>query len=73
MILYVYRLYFNDTISKPSVDIIRAAVFAQLGYVRKDLEYIDRFMQQGYTPAAKFSVLFITIHLLYEQQKYMYD
>ena len=30
-------------------------------------------MQQGYTPAAKFTDQIITIHLLDEQQKYMYD
>ena len=35
--------------------------------------YIDRFMQQGYAPAAKFCDQIITIHLLYDQQKYMYD
>ena len=58
---------------KPSADKVRAAVCAQLGYVRRDLEYIDRFMQLGYAPAAKFSDQIITIHLLYEQQKYMYD
>ena len=35
--------------------------------------YIDRFMQQGYAPAAKFCDQIITIHLLCDQQKYMYD
>ena len=58
---------------KPSVEKIRTAIGAQLGYVRRDLEYIDRFMQQGYAPAPKFSNQIITIHLLYEQQKHMYD
>ena len=58
---------------KPSGEKIRTAIGAQLGYVRRDLEYIDRFMQQGYAPATKFSDQIITIHLLYEQQKYMYD
>ena len=58
---------------KPSAEKVRAAVGAQLGYVRRDLEYIDRFMQQGYAPAYKFCDQIITIHLLYDQQKYMYD
>ena len=58
---------------KPSAEKIRAAVGSQLSYVRRDLDYIDRFMQQGYAPAAKFCDQIITIHLLYDQQKYMYD
>ncbi len=58
---------------KPSVDKIRAAVKAQLGHVRRDLGYIDSFMQQGYAPDAKYIDTIITVHLLYRQQKYMYD
>lgn len=52
---------------------IRDAVKAQLGYVRRDLGYIDGFMQNGYAPDRKFTDNIITIHLLYGQQKYMYD
>ena len=55
---------------KPSADKIRAAVKAQLAYVRSDLGYIDDFMHQGYAPDAKY---IDTVHLLYQQQKYMYD
>ena len=58
---------------KPSVEKIRSAVKAQLSYVRRDLGYIDDFMSQGYAPAEKFINNIITIHLLYDQQKYMYD
>ena len=58
---------------KPSYETIRAAVKAQLGYVRRDLEYIDNFMHDGYQPAKKYIDNIITIHKLYEQQKYMYD
>ena len=58
---------------KPSVEKVREAVKAQLSYVRRDLAYIDEFMQQGYAPAEKFINNIITIHLLYDQQKYMYD
>ena len=58
---------------KPSAEKIRSAVKAQLGYVRRDLGYIDGFMHQGYAPAEKYIDDIITIHLLYEQQKYMYD
>ena len=58
---------------KPSAEKIREALKAQLSYVRRDLCYIDEFMHQGYAPAEKYIDNIITIHLLYEQQKYMYD
>jgi len=58
---------------KPSSDKIRAAVKAQLSYVRRDLEYIDGYMHDGYAPDEKYIDTIITIHKLYEQQKYMYD
>lgn len=58
---------------KPSAEKIREAVKAQLGYVRRDIEYLDDFMHDGYVPLRKFAENIITIHKLYEQQKYMYD
>ena len=58
---------------KPSAEKIRAAVKAQLGYVCRDLGYIDGYMQAGCVPAQKYIDSIITIHKLYEQQKYMYD
>lgn len=58
---------------KPSAEKIRAAVKAQLGYVRRDLGYLDELLFQGYAPARKDIDDIITIHLLYKQQKYMYD
>ena len=58
---------------KPPVEKIRSAVKAQLGYVRRDIGYIDEFMHQGYAPESKYIDNIITIHLLYDQQKYMYD
>ena len=58
---------------KPSSEKIRAAIKAQLGYVRRDLENLDGFMHDGYAPSPKHINNIITIHKLYEQQKYMYD
>ena len=58
---------------KPSAEKIRSAIKAQLGYVRRDLEYLDSFLSQGYAPIKKDIDTIITIHLLYEQQEYMYD
>ncbi len=58
---------------RPSSEKIRAAVKAQLGYVRRDIGYIDNFMNMGYAPARKHINNIITIHMLYDQQKYMYD
>ena len=57
---------------KPTKEATRKAVKAQLGYVRRDLNYIDNFMHDGYAPAEKFIDNIITIHILYEQQQYMY-
>lgn len=58
---------------KPSAEKIRAAVKAQLCYVRRNLGYIDGYMHDGYAPAEKYIDSIITIHKLYEQQKYMFD
>ena len=58
---------------KPSYEKIRAAVKAQLGYVRRDLEYLVGYMHEGYAPADNQIDNIITIHKLYEQQKYMYE
>jgi hypothetical protein len=59
---------------KPSKQRIRNTIKKQLSYVRRDLKYLDAFMgDQGYAPAKKLIDKIITIHLLYEQQKYMYD
>ena len=58
---------------RPTAEKIREAVKAQLAYVRRDLGYIDGFMHDGYAPRTRDIDNIITIHLLYEQQKYMYD
>lgn len=69
-----HRDYLSFARSKrPSSEKIREAVGAQLGYVRRDIGYIDNFMSQGYAPAMKFTDNIITIHVLYDQQKHMYD
>ena len=58
---------------RPGLEKIRAAVKGQLGYVRRDLGYLDEFMHKGYAPPRKFIDKIITIHALYEQQLYMYE
>ena len=58
---------------RPSTEKIRATIKAQLSYVRRDLGYIDDYMHKGYAPAEKFIDNIITIHILYEQQLYMYE
>lgn len=52
---------------------IRGALRKQLGYVARDIRYLERFMNEGYAPERKEIALYLTIHTLYEQQKYMYD
>lgn len=58
---------------KPSYEKIRDAVKAQLGYVRRDLAYIDTFMEAGHAMDKKYEDKLSTIRKLYEQQKYMFD
>ena len=51
---------------------IRKAIGKQLNYIRRDLGYIDAFMEQGYTLRAKQVDLLGTLRKLYEQQLYMH-
>lgn len=52
---------------------IREAIRKQLSYVRRDLQYLEKFMGEGYAPINKEIFMFQVIMKLYEQQKYMYD
>jgi len=52
---------------------IRKALRRQLGYVARDIRYLDRFMGNGYAMADREIGLYLTIVTLYEQQQYMYD
>lgn len=52
---------------------IRKALRKQLGYVARDIRYLERFMNEGYALERKEISLYLTIRTLFEQQKYMYD
>ena len=58
---------------KPSQERRRKAVQQQLGYVRRDLKYVEEFIAAGYVINERNAVLLDTIRKLYEQQKYMFD
>ncbi len=58
---------------KHSAAKIRKALRRQLGYVARDIGYLEKSMSDGYTMADKEISLYLTIITLYEQQKYMYD
>jgi len=58
---------------KHSAGKIRKALRKQLGYVARDIRYLEQFMSRGYAMAGKEAGLYLTIITLYEQQKYMYD
>lgn len=51
---------------------IRKVIRKQLGYVKRDLGYIEGFMSKGYALLSKEIKLMLTIYKLYEQQEYMY-
>lgn len=52
---------------------VRAAIRKQLGYVRRDIGYLEQFMSEGLVPDRKDIPKFLTILKMYGQQKYMYD
>ena len=52
---------------------IRKALRQQLGYVKRDIGYLDEFMASGYAPERKEIPVLLTIFKIYEQQQYMYD
>lgn len=58
---------------KPSIDRIRLTIRQQLGYVSRDLKYVDSFIQGGYELDKKFMDDLETIRKVYEQQKYMLE
>ncbi len=57
---------------KRSTKKIRKTIRKQLGYVNRDLGYLEQYMSEGYAPTSKEIRLLLTIRKLYEQQEYMY-
>ena len=58
---------------KHSTEKIRRTLRKQLGYVGRDIRYMDGFMSRGYAMTDKEINLYLTILTPYEQQKYMYN
>lgn len=58
---------------KRSTKKIRATIRKQLAFIRRDIGYLENFMQDGYAPTSKEIPLLLTIYKLYEQQQYMYQ
>jgi len=58
---------------KPSTARRCKAIQQQLAYVRRDLKYVDAFIQAGYEMDEKHQNQLDIIRKLYEQQQYMYD
>ena len=58
---------------KHSAKKIRKAIRKQLGYVARDIRYLEQFMSDGYAMTGKEIDRYLTIITLYGQQKYMYD
>lgn len=52
---------------------MRSTIRKELGYVKRDLGYLERYMREGYALPSRFVNLYLTIMELYRQQKYMYD
>lgn len=58
---------------KPSSKKIRGAIKKQLGYVRRDIKYIQRYIDEGCILQEKHLLWFQTASAIYDQQKHMYD
>ena len=58
---------------KHTTKMTRKAIGKQLGYLRRDLSYIDTMLGQGKTLNVREMQRLDTIRSIYEQQKYMYD
>lgn len=58
---------------KRSAKAIRAFIRKHLGYLKRDIRYLEEFMHDGYAMPSKYIQFFLTIQKLYEQQKYMFD
>ena len=58
---------------KHTTKMTRKAIGKQLGYLRRDLSYIDTMLGQGKTLNVREMQRLNTIRSIYEQQKYMYD
>lgn len=58
---------------KHSTKKIRKALRKQLGYVARDIQYLNQFMSDGYAMTREEIGVYLTIITLYEQQQYMYD
>ena len=58
---------------KPSFDRIKQAIKQQLGYVGRELKYVDEFLETGYELDSKYQDYLETIRKVYEQQKFMFE
>lgn len=52
---------------------IRKTIRKQLGYIKRDLGYLENFMSNDYAPFSKEIKCLTVIYKVYEQQKYMYE
>ena len=58
---------------KPSYERIRQTIRQQLGYVHRDLKYVEGFIRDGHTLDKKYQDDLETIRKVYQQQKYMFE
>ena len=58
---------------KRSTKKIRATIRKQLACIKRDIGYLESYMEEGYAPTSKEISLLMTIYKLYEQQQYMYQ
>lgn len=69
-----YKEYLNIARNRKKTSAkIRKAIKKQLQYIRRDLSYIDGYIECGYTLKPKQEELLSVLRTLYTQQKTMYE
>jgi transposase, IS5 family len=58
---------------KRSTKKIRTTIRKQLSYIKRDIKYLESYMEEGYAATSKEILHLLTIYKLYEQQQYMYQ
>lgn len=58
---------------KRSTKKIRATIRKQSAYIKRDIKYLESYMEDGYAPTSNEISLLMTIYKLYGQQQYMYQ
>ena len=55
------------------VNKFRVTIRKQLGCIKRDIDYLERFRGEGYALTVRFIGLYLTTLDIFQQQKFMFD